>query len=214
MNQQEFENGIKVDLSYIPYKLRGEWFREVEVYYMNKCTTKEQAYSRFRREIKQRVKELKEWKFSSNLELQACISLALKRLDKKFGPDGAIRRHDWEKHLSYVVGSDEQAQSYGEINDAIRAIQARLHEVQKPWELEEAEDEIIGDYAARLIAAVRSTAKFDGYESEYSHDRENKEVALAIVLYIVSEYDPEYYNQHEYTVMSYNKLNRLSCWSN
>lgn len=205
MNLNEFETGIKVDLSYIPCKLKAQWFREVETYYTNKCSNKEEAYSRFRKEIRERVKDLKAWKFSTNLELQACLSLALQRLDKQFGAHGARDRHDWNNELCEIVGSSSKPQMYGETNNLIQWIRKTLKN-EEQYSDEVVKRTIMEGYAPRLVKAVQRESKFSGFESDYSHERQQREVALAIVLYLMSETFRNIYEEQQYSVETCGKF--------
>ena len=205
MNLNEFETGIKVDLSYIPCKLKAQWFREVETYYTNKCSNKEEAYSRFRKEIRERVKDLKAWKFSTNLELQACLSLALQRLDKQFGAHGARDRHDWNNELCEIVGSSTKPQMYGETNNLIQWIRKTLKN-EEQYSDEVVKRTIMEGYAPRLVNTVQRESKFSGFESDYSHERQQREVALAIVLYLMSETFRNIYEEQQFSVEAYGKF--------
>lgn len=182
MDQSEFEAGIKCDLSYIPCKLKAAWFHEVEIFYMNKCTTKEQAYDRFRKEIKARVKDLREWKFSSNLELQACLNLALKQLDKQYGANGACDRHEWFDIVEGYVGENGEGQYYSEINSSIQAVRRVVEHTGEYDFCFDGMKYIKNDCTERLINALEREAKFD---TESHHSR--KQIALTIVALIVNE---------------------------
>lgn len=191
MNQQEFENGIGVNLDYIPCKLKAQWFREIELYYMNKCSNKEEAYKRFRSEIRTRVKELKEFRFSSNLELQACLGLALKELDKQYGADGARDRHEWFDIVREYVGNNGEGQYYSEINSAIQAVRKVVEEADE-YDFGATLEYIKNACTERLFDALEREAKF---ETESYHSRE--QIALTIVALIVNKRFSDFWIENE-----------------
>ena len=191
MLQEEFENGIKVDLSYLPCALKGKWFREVEEYYLANCNSKEDAYKHFRKEIKNRVQALSEWRFTSNLELCACLRLALQRLDKRDGSEGAILRHDWIGYLETIIGSEETFTTYRSTNAWIQALRGVLSEMTCDYRDLEL-DGMIADLGRKIISALHQEAAFEGRKTGCDINAQESLVAQTIILLIVDQWDPEY----------------------
>lgn len=184
MLQCEFENGIGVDLSYLPFELRAKWFEEVELYYMAKQTaTHEESYKHFRRQIKKRVKALKEFRFSSNLELRACLRLALQRLDDRLDYKDAKLRHGWVAYIESIVGSDDTFRDYSELNAVIQAIRGTLTVAcgagRNPF---------LKSLIERLVKAFKNAARFEFRQLHGDENQQIKEVANTVARLVFDEF--------------------------
>lgn len=183
MLQCEFENGIGVDLSYLPFELRAKWFEEVERYYMEKQTaTHEESYKHFRRQIKKRVKALKEFRFSSNLELRACLRLALQRLDDRLDYKDAKLRHGWVAYIESIVGSDDTVRKYPKINALIQAIRGVL---TVPSVLR---GPVLRDLIEKLVGEFRNESRFKFRQTHGDENQQIKEVANTVARLVFDEF--------------------------
>ena len=180
MLQQEFEQGIGIDLTYLPTELKAQWFKEVEEFYLASDGSKEDAYKAFRRQIAKRVQAFKEFRFSSNLELRACLRIALQRLDAKYDYRNAQFRHRWIAYIESLVGSDDLRQNYGAINVWVQSLRDAIRIGMETF----LPSELYQNAIQNLKTELSRTGRFDG--DEFADD---EHIALTIVHLIFSEFD-------------------------